>query len=90
MLFNIKPETFEKDDMDTYNKYKNQTRMVLPMTAVSFWFTTYFKYRAYFGELSLPKVTSLVILSYVPWFIYFVYWKNKETNFIRSILHKYN
>ena len=57
---------FAQEDVNKFDDIKFQTRMVLPMTALSFIAASFIKYKAYFGETNIGKVSTLVILSYAP------------------------
>ena len=89
VFLGVKPEIFEPEDLEKHKEIRKKIKYVIPLTFVSFWLASAVKFKTYFYEPNIFKIAGIVVAVYVPSFVYYSYWRYKETEFIRSIFHKY-
>ena len=51
--------------------------------------TSFIKFNSFYYKKNNVNAAFMIVLSYVPGFVYYSHWKIDEANFIRSIFHKY-
>ncbi|CAI2382482.1 unnamed protein product [Moneuplotes crassus] len=89
VMLTIRPEYFEEEDYKKYDECRTKINYVIPLTCVSFLLASYVKFTSFVHQGSIFQSAGLIVATYVPTFLYYAYWRNKESQFIRSIMHKY-
>ena len=84
------PERFKPTHVEEYLIIQKQTQKCLPLAGLSFLFASGVKFFAFYKNSSPNVAAGLIVGLYAPSFGYYMYWKSKESDYIRSIFHEYD